>query len=169
VDFDPARLRRGEWIAGASAVLTLVFLFALPWFGLGSVRSPAVTSLGSSTSINGWHGLTHVRWLVLITVLCALAMTYFQASRRAAALAVSMSVIATVLGILSVLALLYRVVINVPGRDDLLEPKAGAYLGLASALGIAYGAYASLRTEGIARRDEPEIEIVRLGEGPAGP
>jgi predicted signal transduction protein with EAL and GGDEF domain len=167
VDFDPARLRRGEWIAGASAVLMLVFVFVLPWYGLTSTVAPPATRLASSTSINGWDGLPHVRWLVLVTVLGALALIYFQASRQAPALAVSISVIVTVLGILTLLALLYRVVINVPGPDGVLEARAGAYLGLASALGVAYGAYASLRTEGIAERDGPgEIPTVRLGNGP---
>jgi hypothetical protein len=44
--------------------------------------------------------------------------------------------------------------------------RAGAYLGLLSAIGIMVGGYLSLRQEGVARRDAPaNIPIVRPGAG----
>jgi hypothetical protein len=65
--------------------------------------------------------------------------------------------------VLTVLALLYRVVINVPGSDSLVTQKPGAFIGLAAAIAMAYGSYASMRQEGIADRDAPrEIETIRL-------
>jgi hypothetical protein len=164
MDFDPSRLRRGEVIAGASAVLLLVFLLFFRWYGLSGRFAPAAASLGRPTSFTGWDSLTNLRWLLLVTILAALALTFLQATQRAPALPASMSVILTALGLLAVLALIYRVVINVPGADDLLDQKPGAWLGLASAIGIMYGGYASLRHEGIAPRDaRTEIETVRLG------
>ena len=161
MDLDLSRLRRGEWTAAVSAVLLLAFMLFLNWYGLNSVLAPTAAALGRQTSYTGWSALTDLRWLILLTVVAALALAYLQASRRAPAVPATMSVIVTVLGLITALALLYRVVIAPPGND--LQRQAGSFLGLASALGILYGAYASMRQEGIATRDGPqEIEIVRL-------
>ena len=73
--------------------------------------------------------------------------------------------ILTALGLLSSLALIYRVLINVPGSDSVVDARVGAYLGLAVALAILYGGYTSLRREGISPEDAPaEIETIRSGE-----
>jgi Mn2+/Fe2+ NRAMP family transporter len=164
--FAPWRLRRGEVIVGASAVSLLVFMLFFTWYGLSGVLAPTASRLGASTSVTGWDGLAHVRWLVVVTIAASLALVYFQATRRAPAVPVSLSVIVTVLALLTALALLYRVVINVPGGDGLYEQKAGAFLALASALVLVYGGYLSMRSEGIAERDAPrEIKTVQLGDG----
>jgi hypothetical protein len=155
MDVDPSRLRRGEWLAGVGGVLLLVFMFLLPWYGpSGSADAAAGTSPGS-TSLNAWHSLTTVRWLMLLTILAVLSLVFFQATRRAPALPVSLSVITTVLGGLTVLALIYRLLINVPGSDSGLDARTGAFLGLVSACAIAIGAFASLREEGLSPRDAP--------------
>jgi len=74
-----------------------------------------------------------------------------------------LSVIVNVLGLLTTLALVYRVLINEPGPDSLVQQKPGAFVGLVAAIAIAYGSYASMRQEGIADRDGPgEIETIRL-------
>ncbi len=164
MDLDPSRLRRGEWLVGASAVLLLVFLFALPWYEIHSpIGSSGPAALGLTTSFNGWDELTRLRWLFVLTIASAFLLVYFQATRRAPALPAAFSVIVTVLGGLTALALLYRVVINVPGIDSVVQAQPGAYLGLASACLLACGAFLSMRKEGIASRDEPpEIETIQL-------
>jgi type II secretory pathway component PulM len=147
MDLDPARLRHGEVLAGVGAVLLIVFMFAGNWYGHGS---------GSRT---GWQALTDLRWLVAVTIVCALALTITQATRRSPAVPVTLSVIVTVLGLITVLALIYRVLIDPPAHE-----RAFAYLGLLSALVLAYGGYASMRQEGIAERDGPgEIPVIRPG------
>jgi hypothetical protein len=145
--FQPARLRQGEAIVGVAAVVLLVVLFALPWYGLTGGIGRAAATLGLPTSVNGYHGLTTLRWLILVTVVAGLALTYFQGSRSAPALPVSLSVIVTTLGVLTSLCLIYRVLISLPGPDSLIEARAGAYVGLACALAVAYGGYRSLRQE----------------------
>ena len=161
MDLRPSRLRLGEWIAGGGAVLLLVFMFALSWFT--GRPAGAGSSSGQSTSLDGWQGLTHLRWLVLLTIVLALALVWLQATRRRPALPVTLSLFAMLLGGVTVLALLYRVVVDPP---DGLSVEAGAYLGLAAAVAITYGGYKSLRTEGIAPADAPaQIETVRLGAG----
>jgi hypothetical protein len=152
------RLRSGEVIASASALLLAVFLFALPWYGADAHAGQA------AVSIDGWDGLTHVRWLVVVTIVAALALAYFQAVLRPPAVPVTMSAIVTVLGLLTTLALIYRVLLNPPGTH--LGQRPGAFLGLACALGIVYGAFRSLREEGIRESDGPgSIERVTLERG----
>jgi len=156
MELDPSRLRHGEMIVGVGAVVLLASMFVLTWFGVSG-------GAGRSSSINGWHALTHVRWLVLLCAVCGLALVYLQISRRAPALPATLSVIVNVLGLLTTLALVYRVLINEPGPDSLVQQKPGAFVGLVAAIAIAYGSYASMRQEGIADRDGPgEIETIRL-------
>ncbi len=157
-----SRLRPGEIIATAGALLLLVFMFALPWYEVHAVPGPPA-SAARVTTFDGW-GLGHVRWLLVVTIVAALALAYFQAARRSPAIPVSLSVIVTVLALVSTLALLYKVLINVPGPDQLVDARAGAYLGLLSAILTLYGAFASMRQEGISPRDAPrQIETVRRG------
>jgi hypothetical protein len=160
-----SRLRPGEIIAGASAVLLLVLMFAVPWYSVKSAPSPAASTPSVSTSIDGWQALSHLRWLLLLTIVVSLALAYFQATRPAPAIPVSLSVIVTVLGLLSALALIYKVLINVPGPNSLVDARVGAYLALLCGLTILYGGYASMRREGVLPEDAPaEIETLRAGE-----
>lgn len=141
MQFEPSRLRRGEVIVGASAIVLLALIFLLPWYG-GSA-----SGLGVSRSVDGWHGLPTLRWLMLATVAVAVALTALQGTLRAPALPVSLSVIVTVLGALTSLGLIYRVLIAVPGPSRVLHQKPGSYLGLVTALALTYGGLRSLREE----------------------
>lgn len=147
MDLDPARLRRGELLAGVGAVLLLVFMLAGKWYGHGAHAR------------TGWEALTTLRWLLVVTIAAAFALVLAQITRRAPAIPATLSLVVSLLGLLSVLALIYRVLINAPAHE-----QAGAFLGLASALALAYGGFLSLREEGIARRDGPgDIPVVRPG------
>jgi hypothetical protein len=147
MDFDPARLRRGELLAGTGAVLLLVFMVAGKWYSY------------HGHSQTGWQTLTDLRWLIVVTIVAAFALVVAQVTRRSPAIPVTLSLVVTVLGLITVLALIYRVLINPPSHE-----QAGAFLALLSALGLAYGGFLSLREEGIARRDAPrDIPVVRPG------
>ena len=154
------RLRRGELIAGASGAALVVFLFAVHWYHVNATFAPTLGGgLHARTTWTGWQALTYVRWLLLVTALAALALTYFQAVERAPAIPVTLAVITTVLGGLSALALIARV-IDTPGNG--LGRSAGVYLALAAAIGIAYGGFASLREEDGPDPAALDIETVRL-------
>ena len=141
MDFHASRLRRGEVLAGAGAVLLAVFLLAGHWAG----------------SRSGWDVLVSLRWLLALTIIAAFGLVLVQASRRAPAVPVTMSLLVTVLGAVSALALIYRVLINPPPHQHV-----AAYLGLLSAIALAYGGFLSMRTEGIAPGDAPQdIPVVR--------
>ena len=141
MDFHASRLRRGEVLAGAGAVLLLVFMLAGKWAGTRS----------------GWGALVSLRWLLAVTIAAAFGLVLVQATRRAPAVPVTISLLVTVLGAISVLALIYRVLINPPAHQH-----ADAYLGLLSAIGLTYGGYRSMREEGVAGRDAPrDVPVVR--------
>jgi hypothetical protein len=150
MDFEPSRLRRGELLAGAGAVLLLVFMLALPWYG-GSGPTG-----GSRT---GWQALTNVRWLLVVTIAAALVLVFVQVTRRTPAIPVTVSMFVAILGLVSALALVYKVLINPSPHQQV-----GAYLGLLAAIGIAGGGYWSMRQEGISPMDEPaDIPVVPIG------
>ena len=143
MSFDASRLRRGELLAFAGAVLLLVFMLAGKWAG----------------SRTGFSALPVERWLLGVTIAAAFVLLTAQLTRRAPAVPVTLSLFVMLLGGLSVLALIYRVLISPPAHEHV-----AAYLGLLSALALAYGGYLSLREEGIARADAPsEVPIVRPG------
>jgi hypothetical protein len=165
---DPSRLRKGEVIAAGSGVLLLVLMVSLHWYGFSTPLGWTAATLGVPTSFTGWDALSHLRWLVVITVASALALAYFQAARRAPAIPARLSVIVTVLALVTFVVLGYRVLIHLPGSGD-LHAKPGAYLGLLSALGILCGGFASMRQEGISARDaQREIETVELESAKLG-
>lgn len=168
MQFELSRLRSGEWIAGVSALVLLIVMFAVPWYGLKGSAAHSAGAVGISTSINGYNEFTHLSWLILLTIIVVFALFFLQATRPAPALPASFSVIALVLCVLTTLWLIYRVVLNVPSGDGLLEQKYGAYVGLACALVMTYGAFRSLREE-----EHPDTErnaripVVKLGSEPA--
>ncbi|MGB9186187.1 MAG: hypothetical protein WCB67_19220 [Solirubrobacteraceae bacterium] len=159
-----SRLRRGEVIAAAGAVVLLVSLILFSWYGLSGAVQRSAAALGITTTISGWDALTDLRWLILVTAIVALALAFAQATSQAPAFPASLSAITTVLGALTSLALIYRVLINVPGPSALVGPRAGAYLGLLSALTLTVGAGLSLRQEDSADpARNAAIETVHIG------
>jgi hypothetical protein len=170
VRIDWRRLRRGELVAGASALLLLVAMF-VDWYGI-KLTVPNVGSAELPTpGANAWEAFTVIDIYLLLTLVVALALVIAQAALRAPAVPVSLSVITTVLGAVAVVLVLWRILDppGVSGLPAIIAPhvsrtlKAGAFLGLAATIGIAVGGYRSLRQEGILGRDGPEeIETVHL-------
>ena len=165
--FDWARIRLPEYIVGASSVVLLASMLLLPWYhlkSLSTVRGPGFVGLRFEiTRVDGWNGLSHARWLLLATVVVGLAAFLLQAARRPPAVPVAMFLLAGILGGASVAWLIYRVLIDPPGGSRMV----GGFVGLLAAGGIAYGGYASLRSEGIAPGDAPQdIPTVDLSSLP---
>jgi hypothetical protein len=146
--FHPSRLRRGEVLAGASAVVLLVLLLVVDWYH-GDGRTAG--------SLTGWQALTDLRWLLLVAIALALGLVLAQAAMRAPAVPVTLSMFTMIFGIVSVVALAVRALISPPPHQQV-----GAYLGLLATLGVAVGGYLSFRQEGVAARDErTDIPVVR--------
>jgi hypothetical protein len=162
LSIDPRRLRRGEIVAGAGGALLLVFLFTPAWYALNGTLRQTAGELGAGSSWNGWWGLAGLRWLVLATILVALALAWFQAAQPAPAIPVTVAVLVTVLGGLSAVAVVYRILAGPPSGGSLLHQRAGPYLALVAAIATAYGGYASMREESGTDPAVLEIETVRL-------
>jgi hypothetical protein len=122
VNVDISRLRAGEIGAGLSGGALL-----LSW---ARRREARVLS-----------------YLSLITGISALALPYTQATRRAPALPVALSVVVTALGATTAAGLLRRVLFR----------SGATRLGLFAAVGVAAGGYASMRQEG-------GTDLAELGE-----
>jgi len=158
--FDSSRLRRGEWIVGAGSVVLLASMLLLPWYGLTRASGGTGPAYFVSYSVDGWNGLTHGHWLLVLAIIVAFALVYFQGTRQAPALPVTLSLFVTILGVLAVLWLIYRDFISAAGGL-----KLGAFIGLVGACAVAVGGWDSLHMEGIASKDAPaEIPTVHPGE-----
>ena len=163
--FQWSRLRWGEIVAGFAALVLLASMFVLPWYGFKGDLAPLAARLGVSTSRDAWNSLSTTRWLMLLTIVAALALVYLQATRPAPALPATFSLFVALLGGLTALVLVYRVLINVPGPNAVVSRDIGGFIGLSASIVIACAGYRSLREEGIAPQDAPtDIPTVHLDE-----
>lgn len=148
---DVDKLNTGEKIAGISAVLLFIFMF-FTWFGVevsGGGFSGSVPGAGGSA----WDALDFIPIVLVIAIVVALVNAFLRLSDSVYEPPVSMNVAVTVLGGLSTLLILYRI-IDPPGFgsfggvsvDATLE--VGIFLGLIAAAGIAYGGYRAMQEEG---------------------
>jgi hypothetical protein len=154
--FQWSRLRRPEIVAGVAAVVLLASMFVLPWYGYKGDLAPLAAKLGVKTSADAWNSLSTTRWLMLLTIAAALALVYLQGTRPSPALPATFSLFVALLGGLTALVLIYRVLINVPGPNDVVSRDVGGFVGLLASIAIALAGYRSLREEGIAPQDAPK-------------
>jgi len=121
------------------SVALLVVLFGLRWYAGG----------------NGWQSLTVLGPLTAVVAALGIVVWGLQATQGAPALPVALVIVELALGLILVLGLIVRVLID--------PPKAGGYVGLALAVLVVLAAYASLRRDGVADADGPQwIETLPL-------
>jgi hypothetical protein len=135
---------RGELVSATSAALLLVAMFAFAWYGVDGVPGRTARLVYAE---NAWHSLSVVRWLMLITIALALAAVPLHFSQRLHGARTDTGLPVTVLGTLTAVALIVRVLIVLPQPAQVVDQKLGAFLGMLCALGIAYGGLESLREE----------------------
>ncbi len=126
-------VRRGELVSSVGALALLVFMFVFAWYGVAGI--PGRSAVVSTE--DGWHGLTIIRWLMLLTIAVALGAHRLRNG----------STFVAALGTLTALLLTYRVLIDLPSSQAVVDQKLGAYLALLSAFAIALGGYDSLRAQ----------------------
>jgi hypothetical protein len=144
---DPrAALTHGEVIAGVSALLLLIVMFATKWYGVAGVPGTSAHAQAVSTE-NAWRALSVVRWVVLLTIgaaFASLAVHLVSISRNTVAL---VRLTLAVLSALTAVLVTYRVLIDLPSSSDVVDQKLGAVLGLVCAYGIAVGAFEAIREQ----------------------
>ena len=142
--FDPSHLRRDQLLAAGSALVLLVLLFASKWYGPGAITASDHTT----STVDGWHGLIHLRWLILVTIASAVALAALGSMTPQSRLQLPFSVFHILLALATLLWLCYRVLISIPPGE-----QPAAYAGLACALAIFLGGCISLFRE-FSVRDE---------------
>jgi uncharacterized membrane protein YhaH (DUF805 family) len=141
---DVDRLSTGEKIAGVSAVLLFIFMF-FDWFSV-SVGN----GFYSATAGNAWDWLDVIPIILLLAIVAAVGVAVVRLTDAVFEPAISMNAVVAVLGAISFLLILYRIV-SPPdsGFSEIdVSPAFGIFLGLIAAAGIAYGGYRAMQEEG---------------------
>src|SRR5690349_7086335 len=143
------RLSTGEKIAGGSAVLLFIFMF-FDWFKVDVSSGNGLFSI--SVGGSAWEAFSYTDLFLMLTIIVAVAVAVIRLSDALVEPPVSLNAVAAVLGAVSVLLIIYRIIDppgdtgGVPGVD--ISPTIGAFLGLIAAAGLTYGAYRAMQEEG---------------------
>jgi hypothetical protein len=146
------RLNTGEKIAGASAVLLFIFMF-FDWFGVEVSGPGGSIAFGGGAGGSAWDALDYIPIVLVITIVVALVSAFVRLTEADFEPPVSFNVVVTILGAISFLLILYRI-ISPPnfGEGGGISVDAtvefGIFLGLIAAAGIAYGGYRAMQEEG---------------------
>ncbi len=163
------KLSPGEKIAGGSAILLFIFMF-FDWFG---VEVSGVGGFSGSVPGEGgsaWDALDFIPIVLVVTIIAALVMVGLRLADSDAEPVVPMSAAVTVLGVISVLLILFRI-IDPPSFGSFggvsvdATLSLGIFLGLIAAGGVAYGGYSTMKEEGITFGDAAD----RLSGGGSAP
>jgi purine-cytosine permease-like protein len=161
------RLSTGEKIAGASALLLFIFMF-FDWFSVSVSGGAGEFAITVSESGNAWDALDNIPIFLLIVIVFTVGVVGLRLADAALETAVPLSAVVVILGAISMLLILYRI-IDPPGGDvpvDVdISPTLGIFLSLVAAGGITYGGYRAMEEEGVSFADTAD----RLSGGPGGP
>lgn len=157
---DLNKLNQGEKIAAGSAIALFIIMF-LSWY---TVDTPAGIP---SPSLSAWDAFSLIDIVLLVTAVVGVGAAVLRASEADVDVPASQAV--TVLGALSFLLILFRI-ISAPSWSafgvDVADTSVsyGVFLGLIAVAGIAYGGYRAMQEEGTSFADAAD----RLGGGPSG-
>jgi hypothetical protein len=143
----PWRPDRAELLSVASALGLLLTMFAFEWFGVAGVPGRSNQSSAVTTAVNAWDALTTLRWLMVATIAVTLASLLLHLSQRRHGSRTDTGAMVTLLGASTAVLVGYRVLIQLPRPAAIVDQKLGAVLGVFCAIGIALGAFESLRSE----------------------
>jgi hypothetical protein len=158
---DADRLSTGEKIAGVSAILLFIFMF-FDWFTVSASNGFVSVSVGGSA----WDALDVIPIILMVAIIAAIGVAVVRLTDAVFEPSVSMNAVVSILGIISVLLVLYRIISppdsGVSGIN--VDPAVGIFLGLLAAAGIGYGGYRAMQEEGTSFGDVGD----RLGSGRGG-
>jgi hypothetical protein len=146
-DRRPLRPFPTELIAATGAILLLVSLLFLKWFGVGGAVGRFAPPALATGSEGAWHTLTLLRWLALFTIGVALVPLVMRSAQRWIGPPRRTNAAVAALGGVTTLLLGYRVLIDLPDPKHVVDQKAGAILALLGALLIVVGGVESTRTQ----------------------
>ena len=149
---DLRRLRRGEWLALAGALVVIASLFATWYEGPAGGRS-------------GWEAFALLDAVLALVAAAGLVLAYQTATRTSPSLPVAAAVVCTVLSLAAVLLVAYRL-LQPPGANSGVSLGAGAIAGLAGISVLLAGAFLGVRDE---TRGAEHMADVAVQERPAPP
>jgi hypothetical protein len=165
---DADRLSTGEKIAGASAVLLFIFMF-FDWFSVEVSGGNGLFSV--SAGGNAWEAFSWIDLLMLLTIVVTIAVVVIRVADAIVEPPFSLNAAVAILGGLSVLFILYRI-IDPPLDTDIagveISRSIGIYLGLLAAAGITYGGYRAMQEEGTSFGDLGDQLSSGRGHGTGG-
>lgn len=88
-----------------------------------------------------------IRWLMLLTVLLALGALAIHARPPSRVMVARVRLVLLALSSLTAVAVIFRVLIELPSSNRVVDQKLGGVLGVIAALGIAYGSYEAVREQ----------------------
>src|SRR5258705_5967351 len=146
---DLDRLSVGEKIAAVSAILLFVFMF-FEWFGVEVSGVGGFSGTISGAGGNAWDALDYIPIVLVVTIVAAIGVAALRLTDSAYEPPVAANTVVTVLGVISVLLILFRIVdpptfANFGGVSVDATLNIGIFLGLVAAGGIAYGGHETLR------------------------
>jgi len=148
---DLNRLTQGEKIAGVSAILLFIFMF-LDWYGVKISGGGETINLGGGG--NAWDALDFIPILLLIAIVATVAIVVIEASETDVDLPVHGAAIIAVVGAVSFLLILFRI-IDTPtfasfgGVSAEGTVKVGIFLSLIAAAGMGFGGWRTMQEEDI--------------------
>ncbi len=137
------RLRDGDVIAGSAGIALLAVMF-LDWY----------------SGATAWQAFSVLDLLLGWLIALALALAVSNIAGRGPAVPVALGVITTTLALAATLLVLYRI-LNQPGPNDVIEVRAGAWLGLGAVAAVFGGAWWSMSDEQPRPADPPAPEPER--------
>ena len=172
---DLSRLRTGERLAGFGGLALLLIMFIFDWYG----------AKGVSGGADAWESYSLIDLILFVTALAGIGLAILQGTQRRLDLPVAASVVVTILGVLSVLLILFRIIdtpdfgatsVNVPGVGEVdtgleVTRKIGVFFGLIASAAVALGGYMSMQDEGTSfgeARDQLSGTVSGGSGGPGG-
>lgn len=164
---DVGRLNTGEKIAGVSAILLFIFMF-FDWFTVEVSGGEGLFSVSEGGS--AWDALDVIPIILMVAIVAAIALAVIRLTDAVFEPPVSMAAVVAILGAISVLLILYRIIdppldTDIPGVE--ISRSLGIYLGLLAAAGITYGGYRAMQEEGTSFGDLGD-QFSNRGGGPGG-
>jgi hypothetical protein len=169
MQMDVDKLSTGEKVAGVSAVLLFIFMF-LDWFTVEVSGGSGVFTASASAGGSAWDALDFIPVILMIAIIAAIGVAALRLTDSVFEPPISANSVVAVLGGISVLLILFRIVDtpgggSVPGLSVDVSPAIGIFLGLIAAAGITYGGYRAMQEEGASFGDAADRLSGGAGSG----
>jgi hypothetical protein len=132
---NPRWLRGGDVLAAAAGIVLLVALF-LPWYTVSPTRE----------RLTGWQAFSIIDVLLAIAAVFGPAVAVSVMTRRSPTLPLALGTVGALAGAFAVILVLVRI-LDQPGPNQFLSVAAGAWVGLAGAVGLTAGCWWSIADE----------------------